>query len=175
MAYVPKNANGQATMANSQPVVIASDQSALTANVTEQYAPAYEDNANGVAGVQQKPIVSPLYSGTAFQAVLNDVDISAKAAPGNLLSIRATNINAAIRYLQIHNKASAPSGGDSATISIPIPAGTSTAPSVVQLGNEFFGNNGLYLSTGISIGISTAATTFTAATTTDHVVTGMYV
>lgn len=173
MTYQPKNANGQATMANSTPVVIASDQSAVS--VTEQLAPAYEDNANGVAGVQHKPVISPLYSGTPFQAVLNDVDISAKAAPGNLLAIRATNINAAIRYLQIHNKASAPAGGDTALISIPIPAGSATAPAVVTLGNEFFGNNGLSLTTGIAVGISTAATTFTAATTTDHVVTGMYV
>jgi len=45
----------------------------------------------------------------------------------------------------------------------------------VTLGSDFFGNNGLALSTGIAIGISTAATTFTAATTTDHVVTGMYI
>lgn len=173
MSYQPKNANGQATMANSTPVVIASNQASVA--VTEQLAPAYEDNANGVAAVQHKPTITPTYSGTSFQAVLNDVDIAAKATPGNLLSIRATNINAAIRYLQIHNKATAPSGGDTATISIPIPAGTSTAPAAVTLGNEFFGNNGLYLSTGIAIGISTAATTFTAATTTDHVVTGMYV
>lgn len=174
MTYQPKNANGQATMANSTPVVVASDQT-LTANVTEQLAPAYEDNASGVAAVAHKPVVSALYSGTSFQAVLNDVDISAKAAPGNLLSIRATNINAAIRYLQVHNKASAPSGGDTALISIPIPAGSATAPAVVTLGNEFFGNNGLYLSAGVAVGVSTAATTFTAATTTDHVVTGMYV
>lgn len=173
MSYQPKNANGQATMANSTPVVVASDQSSLS--VTEQLAPAYEDNANGVAAVQHKPTITPTYSGTSFQAVLNDVDISAKATPGNLLSIRATNINAAVRYLQVHNKATAPSGGDTAAISIPIPAGTAAAPGAVMLGNDFFGNNGLYLSTGIAIGISTAATTFTAATTTDHVVTGMYV
>lgn len=173
MTYQPKNANGQATMANSTPVVIASDQTSVA--VTEQLAPAYEDNASGVAAVAHKPVISALYSGTLFQAVLNDVDIAAKGAPGNLLSIRATNINAAIRYLQIHNKATAPAGGDTAALSIPIPAGSATAPAVVTLGNEFFGNNGLFLTTGIAIGISTAATTFTAATTTDHVVTGMYV
>lgn len=173
MAYQPKNANGQAAMANSQPVVVASDQSSIS--VTEQLAPAYEDNANGVAAVLHKPTITPTYSGTSFQAVGNDVDIAVKTAPGNLLSIRATNVNAAIRYLQIHNKASAPSSGDTATISIPIAAGSATEPAVVQLGSDFFGSNGLYLSTGISIGVSTAATTFTAATAADHVVTGMYV
>jgi hypothetical protein len=34
MAYSPKNANGQATMANSEPVVIASDQSAVPVSGT---------------------------------------------------------------------------------------------------------------------------------------------
>jgi len=160
-------------MSNSTPVVIASDQT--TVSVIEQLAPAYEDNASGVAAIQHKPIISTLYSGLSFQAVLNDVDISAKATPGNLLSLRATNINAAIRYLQIHNKATAPTGGDTALISVPIPAGAAANPVAVTLGSDFFGNNGLALSTGIAIGISTAATTFTAATTTDHVVTGMYI
>lgn len=143
--------------------------------VVEQYAPVAEDNVNGVYGVLPKPVSAAGYSGTPFQAVLDDVDVSVKGTAGNLLSIRATNINAAIRYLQIHNKASAPTSGDTALLSFPIPAGTSTAPAVVELGSEFFGANGLRLSTGVAIGISTAATTFTAATTTDHVVSGMYV
>ena len=34
MAYSPKNANGQATMANSEPVVLASDLSAYNTNDT---------------------------------------------------------------------------------------------------------------------------------------------
>lgn len=143
--------------------------------VREQYAPVAEDNVNGVYGVLPKPVSAAGYSGIPFQAVLDDVDISVKGSAGNLLSIRATNINAAIRYLQIHNKATAPTSGDTALLSFPIPAGTSTAPAVVELGSEFFGANGLRLSTGVAIGISTAATTFTAATTTDHVVSGMYV
>lgn len=34
MAYIPKNPNGQATSANSEPVVIASDQSSVPVNVS---------------------------------------------------------------------------------------------------------------------------------------------
>lgn len=34
MAYIPKNPNGQATSANSEPVVIASDQSSIPVNVS---------------------------------------------------------------------------------------------------------------------------------------------
>ncbi|MEO5627486.1 MAG: hypothetical protein ABIQ89_01200 [Candidatus Saccharimonadales bacterium] len=173
MTYQPKNANGQATMANSTPMVIASDQTTIP--VTEQLAPAYEDNASGVAAVQHKPIISALYSGTPFQASLTSVAISAKAAPGNLLSVRVSNINAAVRYLQIHNKASAPASTEVPVISVPIPAGSATAPAFVELGANFLGTNGLSLTTGVAIGVSTAAATYTAATTTDHVVNGMYV
>lgn len=143
--------------------------------VREQYAPVAEDNVNGVIGMQARPVVTPLYGGTAFSARLNDVDIAVKTSPGNLLSVRVSNINAAVRYLQIHNKASAPTSGNSPVFSFVIPAGSSTAPSIIELDRGFFGSNGQYLDTGIAIGISTAADTFTAATTTDHIVNGTFV
>lgn len=136
---------------------------------------AGEDLTNNVLGVAHKPVASSTYSGTSFVAVLNDVDISVKASAGNLLSISCSNINAAIRYLQLHNKASAPSAGETATFSFPIPAGSGTAPSTVTIDRDFLGPNGHYFSTGIAVGVSTAAATFTAATTTDHVVNGTYV
>ncbi len=112
---------------------------------------------------------------SAFVAVENDVDIAVKTSAGRLQSVIATNYNAAKRYLQIHNKASAPTSGNTATISVPIPAGTADTPGYVELGTEFLGANGFYLGTGIAIGVSTVGATFTAATTTDHVVTGTYV
>lgn len=171
MSYQPKNANGQATMANSSPVVIASNQSNVP--VAEQLAPAYEDNTNGIAGVLQKPVVTNIYSGTAFFAG-DDADVSVKATPGNLLSIRATNENAAVRYLQLHNKASAPTSGESAVISFIIPGGTAAAPGVITLGADFLGQNGLYFSTGVAVGISTAIGTFTAATAGECFISGVY-
>lgn len=39
MAYIPSNNNGQATMANSSPVVIASDQSTINVDVIDNAAP----------------------------------------------------------------------------------------------------------------------------------------
>lgn len=45
MAYSPKNANGQATMANSEPVVIASDQSAVPVSGTVTANLSATDNA----------------------------------------------------------------------------------------------------------------------------------
>lgn len=113
--------------------------------------------------------------GTLFNAVLNDVDISVKGSAGYLKSIRVSNINAAIRYLQIHNKATAPAGGDTPILSFPIPAGSATVPQYLSFGQDDWGPGGLSCSTGISIGISTVAATFTAATTTDHVTAGSYV
>lgn len=131
--------------------------------VVEQLVPAAEDNTNGVIGVLAKPAVTSTYSGTPGHAE-DDADVSVKATPGQLLSVVATNENAAVRYLQIHNKASAPTAGETAVVSYIIPAGTTAAPGRIQLTMADFGNNGLHLSTGIALGISTAIDTFTAAT-----------
>ena len=119
--------------------------------------------------------VTTHYNGTPFFAVLDDVDISVKATKGNLKSIVVTNINAAIRYLQIHNKASAPASTNVPVLSIPIPAGTATVPGYLEIGTEVLGEDGIYLNTGVAVGISTAAGTFTAATVTDHTINGIYV
>ena len=97
-----------------------------------------------------------------------DVDLSVKAASGNICSVVVTNINAAIRYLQIHNKATAPANPDVPILSIPISAGSATLATTLILGEDFFGKGGMALATGIAIGISTTNATFTAATTTDH-------
>lgn len=131
--------------------------------VVEQLVPAAEDNTNGVIGTLAKPAVTSSYSGTPAHAE-DDADVSVKATPGQLLSVVATNENAAVRYLQIHNKASAPTAGETAVVSYIIPAGTTAAPGRIQLTMADFGNNGLHLSTGIALGISTAIDTFTAAT-----------
>lgn len=140
----------------------------------EQYAPVAEDNNNGVIAVMHKPFYGSAYSATPFAIFGTDVDLAVKTSAGNIYSIVATNINAAVRYIQIHNKASAPAGADVPILSLPIPAGTSTAPSERKYGSEIFGANGLYLSTGVSVGISTTEATFTAATTTDHDYFGLY-
>jgi hypothetical protein len=143
--------------------------------VIEAYLGAGEDLTNNVLGVMQKPIVSSSYSWTPFNAVLNDVDISVKATSGNIGSLAASNINAAVRYLQIFNKSSAPANPDVPVLSFPIPAGSATVPGYLSLGMDELGAAGLNLATGIAVGVSTTAATFTAATTTDHVVMGRYV
>lgn len=57
MAYTPKNPNGQATMANSSPVVVASDQSKIKVDLTET-------TANAVAIKVDNSAVTQPVSGT---------------------------------------------------------------------------------------------------------------
>lgn len=125
MTYIPPNPNGQALSANSAPVVIASDQSAIAVQsqgdvaagvsdsgnpvkiggiyntnlpelsngergnvqldtnanlkVREQYAPAYEDNTNGVAKVEQR--------GTYYYQATASADVVVKPSAGFLYGI----------------------------------------------------------------------------------------
>ncbi len=168
-----------AAMANTDKLQIIYDIDVLDSGnllkVREQYGPAAEDNTNQVIAQQIRPVAGTTYAATAFANFGTDVDLSVKATPGNLLSIVATNKNAAVRYLQVHNKASAPAGADVPVLSLPIGAGTANNPGILTLGRDVLGQGGKYLSTGIAMGISTAEATFTAATTTDHDYYGQYI
>ncbi len=140
----------------------------------EQYAPTAEDNDKQVIAQQIRPVSGTTYAASTFAVFGTNVALSAKATAGNLFSIYATNINGAIRYLQVHNKASAPASTNVPVISLPIPAGTATVPGSLKIGRDILGEGGHYLDTGVSIGISTTEATFTAATTTDHDYYGQY-
>lgn len=138
---------------------------------------AGEDLTSGVnvLGTQNKPVVSATYSPQGFIAILSSsVAISVKATPGNLFSVSATNINAAIRYLQVFNKASAPATNDVPVFEWPIPIGSTTIQTTTQ-GRDFFGQGGYYFTAGIAVGISTSGTNYQAATATDHIVQGTFV
>lgn len=102
------------------------------------------------------------------------VSILLRPAAGFLNSIMVSNVNAAIRYLQIFNQTTAPASTQVPIFSFPIGAGSATVPGVLILGIDILGPEGLYLSSGIAIGVSTAAATFTAATAGEHAVAGTY-
>lgn len=73
-----------------------------------------------------------------------------KGSAGTVWSIVASNINAAVRYLKVYNKATAPTvGTDTPVLVIPIPAG-----SCVQFDG---GSNGIRFATGISWALTTGA------------------
>ena len=91
-----------------------------------------------------------------------------KASAGVLFSVACTNLNASTRYLQIFNSASAPSGSPLETYPVYGNGG------FLVLDAQFFGPSGLSLSTGISLGFSTTATTYTAGSAGDCIVIARY-
>jgi hypothetical protein len=77
---------------------------------------------------------------------------SLKASAGTLYSITAINLNAAVRYLKLYNKASSPTvGTDTPVATIPIPASATGAGFTVAfpLGFDF--------ATGIAYALTTGA------------------
>lgn len=72
-----------------------------------------------------------------------------KAAGGNIYSIVATNINAAVRYLKLYDKATAPATTDTPAFSVALPVGG--VPVVVTI------PEGLTFETGIGIRLVTGA------------------
>ncbi|MFZ3184245.1 MAG: hypothetical protein WA173_08880 [Pseudomonas sp.] len=75
---------------------------------------------------------------------------SVKASAGTLAGLNASNIGAAVAYLKLYNKASAPAvGTDVPVLTIPIPAGN-----VVSLD---FGTLGRVFTTGIALAITNLA------------------
>lgn len=127
---------------------------------------AGEDLTNNTTAVSIKPVAGSAYSSTVIRGFTATTYQNAKATPGALNAIAVTNTNAAVRYLQIFNTTGAPSGGTGLFLSLPIPAGTATVPGTVLLGKDMLENT--FLSTAVTVAVSTTETTFTAATAGDH-------
>lgn len=143
----------------------------------EQYGPVAEDNANGVIATVHKTVVSSTYSSTAFTNYGAAFKANVKNAAAQLKSITAHNKNAAARYLQIFNLTASPTDDSSVPIfSFFLPAGTATNPGIREIGQDFFGTQGYYLSTGLSWGISVDAGVFneTGVTASEHQINGTY-
>lgn len=131
---------------------------------------AGEDLTNNILGVVHKPIAASTYSPSLYTALTQVTKANIKATPGNVMSAIISNTNAAVRYFQLHNKASAPTAGEVPIYSFPVPAGLATIPGVLVLGVDFFTEAGYYFSTGIGWAISTTYGTFTdSATNTEHI------
>jgi len=122
MAYNPQNANGQATMAASAPVVIASNQTAIPVNIT----------SSATGGDTTYHLVST--------ASTNPTNI--KASAGVVTGWYIYNSNANARKVAFHNVSGSPTAGSSVFYSIVIPGLAATNVSFP---------NGLAFSTGIAI------------------------
>lgn len=141
------------------------DTGSQSLRLTNTTLSAGEDLTNNVQATAAKPTISADYSGSGAGAWgASSVAVAAKNAPALVKAVYATNTNAAVRYLQIFNKATAPVSSDVPVFSFYLPA----TSGVVEIGSEFFSENGFYLSTGLAIGISTVRGSYTAATAADH-------
>lgn len=129
----------------------------------EGYAPQYEDNTNGVGAMVVKPLSVSTYSPTLFTNFGANATLNVKATPGNVFSLYCDNLNAAVRYLQLHNTATTPAGAAVPLMTFKIPA-TST----LVLGTEFFSQAGMNFSTGIAFAFSTTEGTYTAGAAADQ-------
>ncbi len=143
MSYNPQNPNGQATSANSSPVVIASDQSAVPVSGT----------------VNLSPSTTGGWSVSSQTALTTTVTVS--GAAGKFGGYMFFNPNTAVAYLQVFDTAGAVTlGTTTPTFVIPIPAGGAA--------NVEFAN-GIAVTSGIKIA---ATTTATGATTVSTATTG---
>jgi hypothetical protein len=92
MAYTPKNANGQATMANSSPVVVASDQTKIKVDLTETTANSVAIKVDGSAVTQPISAVSlPLPSTAATSTKQSDGSQKTQVVDGSGNVIGATS------------------------------------------------------------------------------------
>lgn len=127
----------------------------------EQYAAKAEDNINNVFWITPRPGVTSWTTDKSVGAVTKR---NVKASAGYVGGIYVSNRNAALRYFQIHAKATAPTGGDVALYSFEIPIN-----GALVLDATHFGLGGDPVATGVSWAISTTNTTFTdSATASEH-------
>lgn len=107
------NANGQKTMGNSAPVVLASDQTSIPVTVT--------GNVNLV------PATSGGLTRTRTLIPNNTTAVVIKASAGQVYKVRVTNNSATIAYLKLYDATSATVGVGTPVDTIMIPASTSGA------------------------------------------------
>lgn len=92
---------------------------------------------------------------------------SVKASAGQVFTIMAHNTNAAVRYLKLYNKASAPTvGTDTPVMTLPIPGNTAGAGFALDTGGM-----GIAFATGIALALTTGvADADTAAVAANEIV-----
>jgi hypothetical protein len=129
----------------------------------EGYAPTAEDNPNGIIAMTPKPLAVSTYTYTLFTNFGANATLNVKAAAGNVFSCKCHNLNAADRYLQLHNTATVPAGSGVPLMTFLIPAGAERI-----IGTDLFGVSGMNFATGIAFAFSTTEGTYTAGTAGDQ-------
>lgn len=144
--------------------VVGGSSSSSAVLVEQATIPEAEDNDLGVITVVKKPLSSATFQGTRGQNN-SFTTFNVKAAAGNLIYAVAHNTTGSTVYLQVHDTATTPANGATAYRKFAVPAN-----SMLILGREELGPDGVYCPTGVALAASTALSTFTAATAGDLVV-----
>lgn len=135
-----------------------------------------EDQTNKVMATVPKPVAKPDYAPSVYNALTLVTKANVKATAGNVFSVHVTNDNAAVRYFQLHNKATAPAAAEVPVEVFKIPAGTANNPGVLSLDESHFARGGSHFTTGIGFAVSTTLATFTdSATASEHIVNIKYI
>lgn len=129
----------------------------------EGYVDQGVDNTNGLFAMAIKPLSVSTYSPTLFTNYGANATLNVKATPGNVFSLYCVNLNAAIRYFQLHNTATTPSASAVPLMTFAIPAS-----GAITFGTDFFSQMGMNFSTGIAFAFSTTQGTYTAGTAGDQ-------
>lgn len=136
---------GLAAMTGSVTVTLQTSQATVFATTEGTVAVSGSVTASGTT---TNTPATPTTSNTNSAASTNATNV--KNAAGTVYGIYASNVNAAIRYLKLYNKASAPTvGTDVPVLTIPIPA--------TGFANVPFGALGKRFATGISFALTTGA------------------
>lgn len=130
------------------------------------WAPAAENNTTGTISVTNKFLPVATYAPSVAISLASAATATAKAAAGTLLALKVTNRNAAARYLLLFN-----STGSTAAI---YDAFLIPGASMVIIGQDLLTQNGIFLSTGITWGMSTGNGSYVAATASETDVTVVF-
>lgn len=97
------------------------------------------------------------------------VAFSVKASAGNIFGLTVntgTTTATSVRYIQLHDKASAPSAGEVPVWEFSLPTVAANNASSINFGEDFFGSDGMFFSTGIAIAVSATSGTYSTGVTT---------
>lgn len=146
----------------------------------EQYLPDYEDNANDVAWTGNRALAVSTGAWTNYNSgttkVGNGAGLSIKASSGRLRGVGGVNTSAGTAYyLVVVNKTGTGGGAvannDAVVAAVPLDKTTSWSGSS---GTIDFGPEGIYLSTGISLALSTSPEKVTFAAANDAFFWALY-
>lgn len=152
----------------------------LQVKVTNQVVVAIQDGSDVTQGVTTGTAVVTDADGTlqqylrglvklasdapsSFKNLGANATLNVKASAGKVLSLSCYNVNAAARFLQLHNTATTPAGSAVPIFSFLVPP-----LGQIVIGTDFFSNAGCSFSTGIAFGFSTARDIYTAGSAGDQ-------